>query len=172
MDNSRSSVASFNGWTQADAEQANRGYSQPGREKVTNADTADDIEKVRAIEGADLKESLEIGKEGEPGLPNQWPNDSDGVIFREQMMSFFDLCKELHFKVMRAVAVGLDIDEHWFDPYCDGGDNTLRLLHYPEVKADVFKANQNTVRAGAHTDYGSITLLFQASRSIASCGIY
>lgn len=147
--------------------QANRGYSQPGREKVTNADTADDIEKVRALEGADLKESLEIGKEGEPELPNQWPQDSEGAIFKDQMLEFFDLCKELHFNVMRAIAVGLGIDENWFDSYCDAGDNTLRLLHYPEVKSDVFKRNQNTVRAGAHTDYGSVTFLFQvSSRSI------
>lgn len=76
-------------------------------------------------------------------------------------MKFFDLCKELHVNVMRAIAVGLGIDDHWFDSYCDGGDNTLRLLHYPEVKSDVFKKNQNTVRAGAHTDYGSVTFLFQ-----------
>ncbi|CAK3937756.1 related to gibberellin 20-oxidase [Lecanosticta acicola] len=141
--------------------EANRGYSQPGREKVTNADTAADIEKVRATEGADLKESLEIGKEGEPGLPNQWPADAEGDVFKKQMMSFFDQCKALHFDVMRAIAVGLGIDEYWFDSYCDAGNNTLRLLHYPEVKADVFKKNKNTMRAGAHTDYGTLTFLFQ-----------
>lgn len=38
--------------------------------------------------------------------------------------------------------------------FCDGGDNTMRLLHYPGVKSSVFKDNKNTVRAGAHTDYG------------------
>lgn len=77
------------------------------------------------------------------------------------MVDFFDQCKNLHFNIMRAIAVGLGIDEFWFDSYCDAGDNTLRLLHYPEVKADVFKKNESTVRAGAHTDYGSVTCLFQ-----------
>lgn len=140
--------------------EANRGYSQPGREKVTDVSAAE-VDQVRAQEGADLKESIEIGKEGEPGLPNQWPSDDEGQLFRDRMMEFFDLCKDLHFKVMRAIAIGLDIDENWFHSYCDAGDNTLRLLHYPEVRSDVFKKNQNQVRAGAHTDYGSVTFLFQ-----------
>lgn len=143
--------------------EANRGYSQPGREKVTDAATADEIEQVRATEGADLKESIEIGKDGEPDLPNQWPKDDAGEIFKKQMLDFFDRCKDLHVNVMRAIAVGLGIDEFCFDSYCDAGDNTLRLLHYPEVRSDVFKKNQNTVRAGAHTDYGSVTFLFQVS---------
>lgn len=150
--------------------QANRGYSQPGREKVTDAETPEEIEQIRAKEGSDLKESLEIGKEGEPGMPNPWPRqDAAGIRFREQMLQFFDECKILHINIMRAIAVGLNLEEKWFDRYCDAGDNTLRLLHYPEVPADVFRRRQEQqendvveqVRAGAHTDYGSITCLFQ-----------
>ena len=75
-------------------------------------------------------------------------------MFKMQMLEFFEKCKQLHMQVMQAIAVGLGIEEGWFDSFVDRGDNTLRLLHYPEVKADVFKQNQNTVRAGAHTDYG------------------
>jgi isopenicillin N synthase-like dioxygenase len=55
---------------------------------------------------------------------------------------------------MQAIAVGLGIDEHWFDKFCNAGDNTLRLLHYPGVSSKVFAENKNSVRAGAHTDYG------------------
>ena len=143
--------------------EANRGYSAQGQEKVTDLKDKNDIEKLIAEEGADLKESLEIGRDNEPGMPNHWPDrfDSEGAVFKEQMLAFFERCKELHMLVMRAIAVGLGIDETWFDSFCEVGDNTLRLLHYPEVRADVFKKNKNQVRAGAHTDYGSITLLFQ-----------
>jgi isopenicillin N synthase-like dioxygenase len=150
------------GWT---TPRANRGYSQPGREKTTDATDAAEIERIRAAEGADLKESYEIGREGEPGCPNPWPDrfDEDGVAFTRDMVRFHDLLKQLHMRIMRAIAVGLGIAEGWFDAYTDGGDNTLRLLHYPAVRADVFRKNQNTVRAGAHTDYGSITCLFQVS---------
>lgn len=148
------------GWT---TPEANRGYSQPGREKTTDLTDASEIEAKRAEEGADLKESFEIGREGEPNHPNHWPDqfDDEGKVFKKRMLDFHDKCKQLHMSVMSAIAVGLGIDEHYFDSFCDGGDNTLRLLHYPEVSSKVFKENKNTVRAGAHTDYGSITLLFQ-----------
>lgn len=133
--------------------EANRGYVAQGREKVTDETDAHEIELLRAAEGEDLKESLEIGREGEEGHPNHWPK-VDGEQFKTRMLDFFDRCKDLHVQVMRAIAVGLGIDERWFDEYCDVGDNTLRLLHYPPVKASVFKENERKVRAGAHTDYG------------------
>lgn len=161
--------------------EANRGYSQPGREKVTDLMDAAEIEAKREEEGADLKESFEIGREGEADFPNQWPDgfDEEGKQFKKQMLRFFEQCNALHRDLMRSIAVGLGIDEHWFDSFTDGGDNTLRLLHYPAVDSEVFKKSKNTVRAGAHTDYGewyshapyathtlidltgSITLLFQ-----------
>lgn len=142
--------------------EANRGYIAHGREKVSDA-SGDEVTKLRETEGQDLKESLEIGREGEEGHPNSWPDglDQEGVEFKRHMLEFFGKCKDLHVQVMRAIAVGLGIDETWFDGFCDKGDNTLRLLHYPEVSAEVFRRNAMQVRAGAHTDYGSITLLFQ-----------
>ncbi|KAI1406052.1 hypothetical protein F4819DRAFT_441473 [Hypoxylon fuscum] len=148
-------------WT---SPEANRGYSAPGREKTTSLTDRDEVEKLREA-APDLKESLEIGREGEPDHPNHWPTEEGEIVgFKETMLEFHDKCKQLHMEVMRAIAVGLGIDETWFDNYTDGGDNTLRLLHYPEVKKDVFTINPGQVRAGAHSDYGSITLLFQDSR--------
>ncbi|KAI0181105.1 thymine dioxygenase [Hypoxylon sp. FL1284] len=144
--------------------EANRGYSAPGREKTTTLTDIDDVKKLRDS-APDLKESLEIGREGEPDQPNHWPKEEGELVgFKETMLGFHDRCKELHMEVMRAIAVGLGIDETWFDGYTDVGDNTLRLLHYPEVRKDVFTINPGQVRAGAHSDYGSITLLFQDSR--------
>lgn len=140
------------GWT---TPEANRGYSQPGREKTTDSTDPAEIEKIRATAGPDLKESFEIGREGEEGLPNHWPDhDEDGKIFKQRMLEFHDDCKNLHMLVMRAIAVGLGIEETFFDEYCQAGDNTLRLLHYPSVNSEVFQENKLTVRAGAHTDYG------------------
>jgi isopenicillin N synthase-like dioxygenase len=135
---------------------SNRGYVTQGREKVTDILDANDVEKLREQEGQDLKESFEIGREGEADHPNHWPDgfDAEGKEFKSQMMDFFDQCKKLHMQVMRAIAVGLDIEEGWFDSYTDDGDNTLRLLHYPQVEVEVFKKNKLQVRAGAHTDYG------------------
>ena len=138
-----------------------------GREKVSNLISKEDVEKLK-FQVPDLKESIEIGREGEPGHPNNWLSgdggDDEAGRFKETMLSFFELCQGLHIEVMRAIAVGMGIDEFWFDGYTDVGDNTLRLLHYPEVKKDVFASNKLQVRAGEHTDYGSITILFQDDR--------
>jgi isopenicillin N synthase-like dioxygenase len=149
------------GWT---TPEANRGYSAPGREKTTQLTDKAAVAELRA-QVPDLKESFEIGRENEPGHPNQWPSgDTAAADFREIMTDFFSECKKLHVEVMRAIAVGMGIDETYFDRFTDGGDNTLRLLHYPSVPKSVFTQNKDQVRAGEHSDYGSITLLFQDQR--------
>lgn len=142
---------------------SNRGYVASGREKVTQSSDPEEIAKLRAS-NPDLKESMEIGKEGVEGMPNQWPDrfgDEEGPVFTAAMKEFHLTCQKLHMDVMRAIAVGMNLEEGYFDPYTDAGDNNLRLLHYPPVRKSVFKENPNQVRAGEHSDYGSITLLFQ-----------
>ena len=149
------------GWT---TPEANRGYSAPGREKATQLTDPDEVEKIR-LSTPDIKESYEIGREGEPGHPNQWPDEvGDMAGFKSTMLDFSQRCKELHIQVMRAIATGMGLDPGFFDGFVDVGDNTLRLLHYPAVGRDVFRRNPDQVRAGEHSDYGSITLLFQDSR--------
>lgn len=135
------------GWT---TPQSNRGYVAVGREKLHASIP-------------DLKETMEIGLEGVEGLPNRWPDhlDDEGKDFKETMLSFFKVCKTLHMQVMRAIAIGMNLPRHFFDEFVDDGDNNLRLLHYPAVHKDVFTKNPDQVRAGEHSDYGSITLLFQ-----------
>ncbi|KAL4802227.1 hypothetical protein BDV18DRAFT_63762 [Aspergillus unguis] len=149
------------GWT---TPQANRGYVKTGREKLSKLDDPSAGEDRRGV--PDLKESMEIGREGVEGMPNQWPDglDEEGKSFKEVMLSFFDMCKDLHIQVMRAIALGMNLPVHFFDEYVDGGDNNLRLLHYPAVHKDVFRENPGQVRAAEHSDYGSITLLFQDRR--------
>ncbi len=144
--------------------EANRGYSAPGREKVTQLEDIDEVAKLKE-EVPDIKESFEIGREGEENHPNQWPEEEGEIKgFKLTMMDFHAQCKAVHEEVMRAIAVGMGLEPNYFDSFVDVGDNTLRLLHYPEVNKNVFKINPGQVRAGEHSDYGSITLLFQDSR--------
>ncbi|KAI1609771.1 2OG-Fe(II) oxygenase [Exophiala viscosa] len=144
---------------------ANRGYSGMGVEKVTNADLTneEDIEELRKI-FPDIKESLELGSETSYGYPekgstNHLPEDtlpgiSDGI------MTFFTQCDKLQKQLMSAIATGLGLDKTYFLPHISAGDHCLRLLHYPSVPKSVLTA-EGAVRAGAHTDYGTVTLLFQ-----------
>ncbi|OJD21117.1 hypothetical protein ACJ73_07543 [Blastomyces percursus] len=145
--------------------EANRGYTAMGREKVTQSSDKDEIKKMRETI-PDLKESFEIGREDEKGCTSQWPDklDDKGREFTEIMRAFFLTCKDLHIKVMRAIALGMCLPESFFDEYTDAGDDTLRLLHYPSVPKSAFRDNEGQVRAGEHSDYGSITLLFQDAR--------
>ncbi|EGX96793.1 thymine dioxygenase [Cordyceps militaris CM01] len=119
---------------------ANRGYLRQGRERLVDARGA------QTAAGAELKESLEIGREPHDVFRNHWPAADAVDGFREVMMGFFAECQALHAQVMSAVAVGLGLPETYFDA------------------ADVFKTNAGQVRAGEHSDYGSITLLFQDGR--------
>ncbi|KAL7791036.1 hypothetical protein V8C37DRAFT_410622 [Trichoderma ceciliae] len=148
------------GWT---TPQANRGYVAHGREKVTNESDIAEVEKIRSAV-PDLKESYEIGRDDAAGHPNNWPVEEGTVTgFKADMKGFFEECKALHVEVMRAIATGMGFEENFFDGFVDVGDNNLRLLHYPAVKSEVFSI-PGQVRAGEHSDYGSITLLFQDDR--------
>ncbi|SCV69833.1 BQ2448_1227 [Microbotryum intermedium] len=73
--------------------------------------------------------------------------------------SCFDFCQIL----LRAFAVLLELDENFFTrehAHYEGSKSILRFLHYPRVeKGQACSPN----RAGAHSDYGSLTLLFQRS---------
>lgn len=124
--------------------------------------TKEEVAEVRATGGEDMKESFEIGREAEEGHANQWPDqiDDEGVAFRAVMREFWLKCKEVHAIVMQGIAIGMGLRDGFFDDFVSVGDNTLRLLHYPAVRAGGFEGGKR-VRAGAHSDYGDITLLFQ-----------
>ena len=141
--------------------ESNRGYVSPGREKVTQSSDPAEIAALRAT-APDLKESLEIGRDNHPTLVNNWPTHLLPA-FRTTMNGFFSACQSLHIQVMRAIALGLSLPETYFDSYISAADNNLRLLHYPPAPAAAFRQDEQ-VRAGKHSDYGTVTLLFQDAR--------
>ena len=138
---------------------SNRGYMRLGREKTTDIT---DKDKAATLRGGlpDMKETIDIGREGVEGLPNQWPDsfDEEGKIFKRDMYEFWMQCKKLHVQVMKCVGMGLGYDVSYFDHYTDKGDNTLRLLHYPSVPKNAFDKAE---RAGAHCDVSNFAHLRQ-----------
>jgi isopenicillin N synthase-like dioxygenase len=64
-------------------------------------------------------------------------------------------------EILQALAVGLGLDDenHLLQKH-SGHNNQLRLLHYPPVPADILETKR-AARCPAHTDWSSITLLFQ-----------
>ncbi|XP_051512350.1 uncharacterized protein LOC127416827 [Myxocyprinus asiaticus] len=96
-----------------------------------------------------------------------WP--SEGVDdFRGVQVSFFLRCKELSLRVLRVMALSLGLDAEVFLKAhkfigSDVNGTTLRALYYPQVKSLSVKDGQ--LRCGEHSDYGSITLVFQSPES-------
>lgn len=134
---------------------SNRGYVAVRRERLD------------ASKPGDLKEAFNAGPEldaarldaGErPYRENRWP--SAQPAFRDDVLTLLDNCVETANRVLEAFALALDLPSDFFVDAHDDLHHTLRLLHYPPIAAD-YEAKDGESRAGAHTDYGSVTLLFQ-----------
>jgi isopenicillin N synthase-like dioxygenase len=86
---------------------------------------------------------------------NQWPALPG---FREQMLAYMAATTELAERIMRLIAIGLSLPPEYFDPAMADPMLTLRLIRYPPHPAD---AAPDEFGAGAHTDWGAITILAQ-----------
>ncbi|TID18713.1 Clavaminate synthase-like protein [Venturia nashicola] len=84
--------------------------------------------------------------------------------------AFIDQCRLLCIRILELLAIGLEINEKdggkdWFTPHHDparGPSGTVfRTLYYPSLPASPEYDSETDIRAGAHSDYGTITLLFQ-----------
>ncbi|RVX66388.1 hypothetical protein B0A52_09618 [Exophiala mesophila] len=144
-----------------------RGYSWPGLEKVSNlvsgpaADGGSDdefIEKLRQVQ--DFKESYEVGSDQNPDQPNVWPPTDVLPEWQPCMSSFYWTCFEAGKRILQALALGLGLDENHLLKFHSGDYNQLRLLHYPPIPAAVIDEGK-FARMPAHTDWSTVTLLFQ-----------
>ena len=134
---------------------SNRGYVAVRRERLD------------ASKPGDLKEAFNAGpepaadslaEEERPYRENRWPARPED--FRDTVLDLMDGCVAAANRVLEAFAVALDLPDGFFIDTHDQLHHTLRLLHYPPLPKG-YTPQAGEKRAGAHTDYGSITLLFQ-----------
>jgi isopenicillin N synthase-like dioxygenase len=107
-----------------------------------------------------LQESYEIGSDDNPDQPNIWLPSSVLPEFRPFMTSFYWTCFEAASKILRALALGIGLDEDHLLKLHSGHFNQLRLLHYPPIPARAIEEGK-MARMPAHTDWSSMTILFQ-----------
>ena len=86
--------------------------------------------------------------------PNIWPDTP--ATFRAALTEYFQHMDALSRDLMRLFARALDLDEHFFDDKIDRPVSSMRIVHYPPL---VDAPLDSQLRAGAHSDYGSITIL-------------
>ncbi|NER84088.1 MAG: isopenicillin N synthase family oxygenase [Leptolyngbya sp. SIO1D8] len=120
-------------------------------------------ERLDETRPGDLKEAFNIGKalteDSRPDAKsafNIWP--SDCPEFRHTISTFFDQCTVAAESLFRAFAIALSMPADYFVTCHQNHEYTLRLLHYPPLTSPP-KLGQ--LRAGTHSDYGTLTLLFQ-----------
>ena len=85
--------------------------------------------------------------------PSLWPQ-IDG--FREIWESYYSEMESLAKRIMVAFAEALGLESSYFHSFINNPISALRALYYPETKDIIIDKQQ---RAGAHTDYGSLTIL-------------
>ncbi len=115
--------------------------------------------------GSDLNESLMIGPVDAPPTavaasggshfaPNLWPGHPPEL--RVVWTDYYRAMGDLAATVMRIFAAALGKPETFFDDKIDHHISRLRVRNYP-AQTDAPAPGQ--IRAGAHSDYGSLTLL-------------
>lgn len=103
----------------------------------------------------DLKESFTM--RNALALANQHSRWPDGA-FRETALALYAASLSAAYRLMNVMTTSLGLQQDFFTLRHLGENVTLRFLHYP---ANLRASGESQLGAGAHTDYGSITLLFQ-----------
>jgi isopenicillin N synthase-like dioxygenase len=130
-----------------------RGYTAFGTEIAKDADKHD------------LKEFWHVGRELPPGHPfrnhmpdNIWPTEIEG--FQETLAALYAAFDVAGGHILSGIARHLGLAPDWFVPTVENGNSILRLLHYPPIPRDA-----DGIRAGAHEDINTITLLLGAEEA-------
>ncbi len=125
-----------------------RGYTPPNTEKAKDATVPD------------LKEFTHVGREFADGTPlpplmqpNLWPQTP--ASYKPAMLALYQALEAEAQKVMAGIALYFGLPEDHFVSMLDRGDSILRPLHYPPIE----DLETEAVRAGAHEDIDTITLL-------------
>jgi isopenicillin N synthase-like dioxygenase len=118
----------------------------------------------------DLKETFSVGPfddppdgvAGDPAAaftysPNRWPAALPEMPAAWQ--AYYQAMADLASRVLASMGRALGLPDHHFGPLIDRHTSALRALRYPDLGGTAPEPGQ--LRAGAHSDYGTLTLLRQ-----------
>lgn len=121
-------------------------------------------EHAKGKKEGDLKEFWHFGQEPskDANLTEEYPENikvEELKDFNHIGMEAFRMLEKTGIFVLRALALYIGVDEHYFDHWASNGNSILRPIHYPPIREEPKGAE----RAGAHGDINLITLLMGAS---------
>ena len=124
------------------------------------------IETAKGAAAHDLKEFWHVGRDLPPGHPfrshmgdNVWPDEV--ASFHDTFLELYETFDRAGLQILGAIARFLKIDEDYFIDTVRDGNSVMRLLHYPPIEGEP----GSNVRAGAHEDINTITLLLGAEEA-------
>lgn len=130
-----------------------RGYTPFGTEAAKDSDIHD------------LKEFWHVGRQLPSGhafepfmSANIWPEELDD--FHDCYLKLFAAFDTAGQRILEAIARFLKLEPDFFEDTVRDGNSILRLIHYPPVPAE-----SPAVRAAAHEDINTITLLIGAEEA-------
>lgn len=129
-----------------------------GRSRDPSA-TAGDLNESLMIGPVDAPDPAYAAAGGAHFAPNLWPERP--AALRAVWSDYYRAMGSLAAVLMRIFARALDLDAGHFDPLIDRHISRLRVRNYP---APATPPLPGQIRAGAHSDYGSLTILCTEDR--------
>lgn len=134
---------------------ATRGY-EPMAAQTLDEGSPPDL-KEGYMSSVEADENHRYTKQAVPGTgPNQWPETFPE--FKERYQAYERQALELGRHLARMVALSLELPEDYFDAALEEPLHYCRILKYPPMPKN---ASSNQLGAGAHSDWGLLTLLLQ-----------
>jgi isopenicillin N synthase-like dioxygenase len=127
-------------------------------------------QSIQGMSAGDLKESFNAGVSNFFPVTHTMADETEAALFgisewpdalpelRTTWKAYFEEMERLSNRLMSIFALGLDLDEDYFADKIDKSPSSLRAINYPPQ--DV-APEEGQLRAGAHTDYGTLTILRQ-----------
>lgn len=129
-----------------------RGYTSFGKEHAKQSNVGD------------LKEFYQLGQEVPADFPlkEEYPDNvtvAEVPAFTSTGLELYKAFERSGAKLLEAIALYLQLDQHYFTKKIENGHSILRAIHYPPITQEP----KSAIRAEQHEDINLITLLVGAS---------
>jgi len=123
------------------------------------ADTPPDLKETFSMGPIEMPAHVSLGETADPAEafvyePTPWPPALRE--FQPAMESYYTAMAGFVARIMTVFAEALQLPSDFFDARIDRHTSALRVLNYPTVTEP---PQPGQLRAGAHTDYGTVTVL-------------